>query len=39
MTQEELKKRQERAVRETVVIKKTDDGYLVHAPATPANSP
>jgi predicted nucleic acid-binding Zn finger protein len=38
MTQAELEKRQERAVRETLIIKKTDDGYRVYSPGNPARN-
>jgi hypothetical protein len=38
MTREQLDKRQERAARETFVIKKTDEGYRVYAPGDPARN-
>ncbi len=38
MTREEFEKRQERAVRETLVIKKTDEGYRVYAPGNPTKN-
>lgn len=38
MTREQFDKRQERAVRETFVIKKTDEGHRVYAPGDPARN-
>lgn len=38
MTQAELEKRQERATRETLVIKKTDEGFRVYSPGNPARN-
>jgi len=35
MTHEEFEKRKERAVRETLIIKKTEEGYRVYSPANP----
>lgn len=38
MTREQFDKRQDRAARETFVIKKTDEGYRVYAPGDPARN-
>src|SRR5262245_33778292 len=38
MTREQFNKRQERALRETFIIKKTDEGHRVYAPGDPARN-